>query len=344
MSEAAVTEIGGPALSRDPISITLEDLTEEWREAKFSRWGGSIDGITVDLDLEPDDQGVKPLGTINLGDHEVPVTERGLEAVARQVGVPVRYLLAVPQDEQQFMLTRRLERQGELFVSAEFTSEGVQSIRKSGSTVLEVTGILDQAIRAIGEDGVVRDAWFNHRDLRIDAFQPQEVDGVLVGIRISQDRKQNLAPKVQPLIYRVEGAITVEVPAWNIKVEARRKDELEVLAELLFQSERALDFSTHNRKHYTALATQKVEKDRSAHLRRVSVDAGLSDRVVTKIVDRVAAEVGDKEATMQDFVNLIAAQANFSPESNAARTIQQAAGSLVDDHTERCKTCHHRLI
>lgn len=335
----AAEESGG----REPLSVTLADLAETWFEKRFSYWGGSIDNVTVDLDTEPED-GAEREQFIHLGDHQVPATDRGLEAVARIVGVPVRYLLAVPPDEQQFILTRRLERSGELFVSAEFTSEGVQTVRKSGKTILEVGAILEKAIETVGEDAWVRDAWFDHRSLRIDALKPEAKDGVLVGVRYSQDRKQNLAPKVQPYLYVVEGALGIEVAADGIRVDARGKDEMEVLDEMRFQADRALEHATHNRKAYLGLASKKADKDRTAHLRRIALDAGLSNRAVDKISDRIAAVVGERDANMQDFVHLIAGQANYAPESAMARTVQQAAGSLVDDHSERCPTCHHLVV
>lgn len=337
------SDISGPALARDRMEATLEDLTETWRDQRFSRWGGAIENISVTLDVDPEDEEAKAL--IHVGDHDIPATDRGLEALARHLKVPVRYLLAVPGDEQQFILTKRLERQGEEnYVGVEFNSEGVQTVRKSGSTVLQVTEVLDKTIDVLGHDALVRDAWFDHRTLRIDAFQPEPLNGVLVGVRVSQDRKQNLAPKVQPIIYRIEGSITVEVEAWGIKVEARNKDEFEILDELRYQGERALEHATHDRKSYLDMSNQSVDADRSAHLRRLALDAGLSDRATNRITDNVAAVVGERKATMLDFVNLIAAQANFDPTSNQARTLQQAAGSLVDDHTARCKTCHHRLV
>ena len=70
----ATSDISGPALSRDRMEQTLEDLTETWKDQRFSRWGGPIENVSVSLDVDPEDEEAKAL--IHLGDHDIPATDR----------------------------------------------------------------------------------------------------------------------------------------------------------------------------------------------------------------------------------------------------------------------------
>jgi hypothetical protein len=49
------------------------------------------------------------------------------------------------------------------------------------------------------------------------------------------------------------------------------------------------------------------------------------------------------DISMFDLANLITNQANIAPTSGSSRRLQQAGGSLVNDHAARCPSCHQHV-
>lgn len=323
---------------------TLETVLEEWHRSTSS---ANVDIDKVDVDLEADQP------TIRFGEHEVPSTERGLEALARYLGMPARYVLRVPPDEQQFMFSRRLDRSEEGRVVVEYTSAGIESVIKGGKTTIRPAEIVSKVAEYLPLESPVRDYWCTPADLRLDAYVPDDWDGPHVGgdlkvgditrggVRVVQNRKQNLAPGAQTFLYRTVCTNGMEVVNRSLRVDARGKDEHEVLAELGFIVHQAFDAVESTIKHFYDMRTDKIAQDRTGVFRRVALDTGLSERVVGRM-ENVLASMGD-EPSMFDFANLITNQANAHPTTAAARSMQQAGGSLVVDHSARCKTCHKAL-
>ncbi len=156
-----------------------------------------------------------------------------------------------------------------------------------------------------------------------------------------QNRKQNLSPGCRSYTYRLACTNGMEILHQGIRVDARNKDEMEVLESFGHAIAETMTHLESDIRHFYDMRSQKVGKDATGVFRRVAQDAGLSDRTVGRLEDRLAS-VGD-EPSMFDFSNLITNLANGAPESNMARTLQQAGGSLVADHTARCDACHQRL-
>lgn len=328
---------------RPEMDLTLADLLEDWRGR--THWASApIHSFETTL-LEEEQK-------IVFGKHEVPATERGLEALARFLGMPVRYLLKVPADEQQFMFDKRIERAADEFVSVEYTSNGIDSIRKRGKAVVDPVEIVDKVTEWLPLESPVRDAWVDHNDLRLDVlFSDLDESGharlhgddlLVGGVRITQNRKQNLAPVVRPILYFASQTNTLEIDDPTLRVDARGKDEVEIVTEIGYKVKEAIDRLGRDLASYSGLASEKVGNDPSGALRRIAMDAGLSERTTSALLNRVT--VASDEPTMFGFANLIANQANYLPRSKAAQVLQQAAGALVNDHTQRCKACHHRLV
>lgn len=340
---AIAPETDSGLILREPPADTLEDILNAW-DRKRSYWGGGLHNVSVSMTQE------RP--TLNFGDHEVKSTKTGLEALARFVGVPVAYLLKVPADEQQYMLDRRIERSGEQDLSVWFTSDGVEEILSPNKRRIEPVQIAHAVARVMPLASSVRDAWHNPNDLRLDVFVPLDFDkgwggdrkvGDLTagGVRVIQNRKQNLAPSVQPFAYRLWCTNGMEVQDLGLKVDARGLDVEEVLNEFGLECERAFRRVEGDIASFYDMRSQQVGPDRTGVLRRLALDAGLPSRVVSTLEGMIPT-VGES-FTMFDLVNLITNYANFAPTSVPSRNIQRAGGALVNDHTARCAACHQRV-
>ena len=330
---------------RPPSDETLAQVLEAWTTTN-STANVHIDRVNVNLeDDEP---------TIQFGEHEVPSTEIGLEALARFLEVPVRYLLAVPPDEQQFMLSHRIQRHGNDRLVVEYNSDGIQTIVKDGKTIITPGQIASTVASVMPIESPVRDFWANPNDLRIDTYFPLDWDGPEVGgdpsvgdltqggVRVFQNRKQNLAPGVRSYTYRLVCTNGMEVKHEGISLDARGKDEHEVLDALGVAIRETVNQLESDIQHFYDMRNQRITGDVTGAFRRLAQDAGISDRIVGRMEDRLAGTIGD-EATEFDFANIITNYANGSPESAMARTLQAAGGSMVSNHTNRCRACHKRL-
>ncbi len=330
---------------RTPSDATLRTVLDEWSKSN-STVSVHVDKIEVNLE-DTEDQ------TIRFGEHEVPSTEQGLEALARAMDMPVKYLLNIPADEQQFIFTHRLNRAADEYLVFEYTSNGVESIVKSSKNIIAPRQIAMALVDHMPIESPVRDFWVNSSDLRIDAYLPADWDGPEIGgdpkvgdithggIRVFQNRKQNLAPGCRSYTYRLVCTNGMEIMHQGIRVDARNKDEFEVLESFGHAIAETMTHLESDIRHFYAMREQKITKDATGTFRRVAQDAGLSDRTVGRLEDQLASIEGDP--SMFDFSNLITNLANGAPESNMARTLQQAGGSLVADHTARCNSCHQRL-
>jgi hypothetical protein len=328
---------------RDDPTDTLEDILNTW-DRKRSRWSGGLHNVSVDLER------TNPV--LVFGDHDVKVTPQGLESLARFVDVPVRYLLKVPNDEKQYMLSRRIERSGEKDLVVWFTSDGVEEIIAPNQIRIEPSQIAEAVSQVMPLQSPVRDAWNTPNDLRLDVYVPLGFDqgwggdrkiGDITagGVRCFQNRKQNLAPGVQPFAYRLWCTNGCEFQDLGIKVDARGLDVDEVMAEFGRECERAFRRVEDDIASFYDMRTQIVTEDRTGVLRRLALDAGLPSRVVSTLEGMVPT-LG-AEFTMFDMVNLVTNYANLAPHSGTSRTVQRAGGSLVNDHAARCPGCHQRV-
>lgn len=343
--ENETTEDADGLIIRPISDQTLADVLEAWSQSN-SYANVHVDKVNMHLeDEEP---------TIEFGEHTVPATEQGIEAIARFLGMPVRYVLDVPADEQQFMFEHRIQRHGDERLVVEFTSAGIESAVKSGKTIIRPYAIAEKVADWMPIESPVRDFWATPSDLRLDTYLPVDWDGPGIGgdpqvgdithggIRVFQNRKQNLAPGVRTFMYRLVCTNGMEILHEGAsKIDARGKDDVEVVEELGFAIRATMDLLESDIRHFYDMRSQRIDDDRTGVFRRVAQDAGISDRAISRMEDRIA--VVGSEPTMFDFANLITNAANADPTSNMARSLQRAGGSLVADHTARCPECHHRL-
>jgi hypothetical protein len=334
--------------------MTLEDLAEEadWQRT-YSTWGGVTPDFAVNLeDDEP---------TIRFGSHEVPATRKGVEALASFFNVPVKFVERIQPDERQFLLERRIERTEPVNVIVEWTTEGLREVRKASSVRLVPAEILDAALEVMPKDSLVVDWTLDSTDLLIDTVVPIDHDrytgGDKVGditkggLRIGQNRKQNLAPWVQPYLYRLRCTNGLELPDKSLKIDARGMDEIEIIGSLRQNARLAMDGITEQIEHFYDLRSQSLGRDTTGVLHRVARENEIPERTIVALEDAFTGYLqedfgitAENEASMFHLVNFLT---NFANNEDLALSsqhrLQRLGGTLVNDHAQRCSACLSRL-
>lgn len=331
-------------------ATTLADVVEDW-SGRATTTTVHIDKVNVHLE--------EANPSISIGDVEVPVSPGGLEVLARHLGMPVKYLLSCPQDEQQFMLTHRLNRaKDERPTFAYNDTLGLTEIREEGRFYVDPERIVDNVAAVLPVDSPVRDYWADANELRLDVYTLDEHDAMARytggdravgditrgGVRIVQNRKENRMPEVETYLYRLWCTNGMEAPPETaaMRLDGRRSDIQEVF-DIEFRAivEHSLANIESSIDAFYDLRNQPLGDDPTGTLHRMGRDAGLSNLVVGRLEDRLAAIANP---TMFDAVNMITNAANSAPRARAARTMQRAAGLVAADHRARCNACHSVLI
>lgn len=344
---------------REAPTQTLSDIADSW-VTRDAYWGGGLHNVSVDLEADTP--------TIRIGEHEVRATKEGVSALGSFLNVPTKFLERVAKDEQQWILTKRLERSNEADISVSYTTEGgITEISKSGQRRVTPEQITQVALNVMPAESMVTDAWINPDELRLDVIAPEGYDfgwggdhevgeyewrgdkkvGDVTGggIRLFQNRKQNLAPGVQPYLYRLACTNGYEMLDMGLKVDARGLEIEEMLASLTGEARRAFSRVEDDIAAFYDLRSQRVDSDRTGVLRRMTRDAGLPARTVGVLEDLLPEHLGEDntDPTMFDLVNLVTNYANAGVRSTQARTLQRAGGQMVSDHAARCAACHQRV-
>lgn len=341
---ASQTEEVDGVMIRTPTDIELADVIEEWSRP-VQRVNVDVDRIQVDL------TNTNPV--IQFGEHEAPSTDMGMESLLRYLGMPVKYVMDAPADEQEFMINHRVHRADESRAVFEFTSDGISFIRDSKKFFADPGEMAERIGKKMPLESPVRDYWLTPEELRLDVYMPLDDtrysggdravgDITKGGIRLTQNRKQNLMPQVNGYLQRLACTNGMEITDNAFRIEGRRGDLDETFG-VEFESMVMAAFSQIDGaiEAFYDMRNQRVEDDRTGTLRRIALDAGLSSLVAGRLEDQVAQL---DNPTMFDFVNLITNQANRVPRAGAARTLQRAGGGLLEDHAARCSQCHHKLV
>lgn len=332
---------------RDLPGTTLVDLASEL-DKKLLVWGGSAHEIALNLDDDAP--------TITLNGREVPATQTGTAVLADYFEIPAKFFARLERDEQQWLLSSRMDHLGG-DLTVRFTDAGVAEAHKPSLVRVEPHALVERAMKVFPEESPIVNWWCDAADLQIDVIVPEDYDRFIGGdpgvnditrggVRFGQDRKNNLAPWVQPLLYRLLCTNGLEVPDHGLKVEARGCSAEQI--EALFEGEvrRAVDRLENDIHAFYDLREQKLGSDPTGALRRTAQEQGLPERSIGRLEDALPGVI-DGEATMFDVVNLMTNQANnpkLGVRSATVRDLQRAGGGLVYDHAERCGTCHSRLV
>ena len=301
-------------------------------------------------------------GVFKLGKTTVPATDEGVSALGNWLDVPSKFLTRVDPDLQETILTSLLARNGSTtpnFVVGDkgHDGEGIRLVRNPGTKFFDPRALVDSAMRVIDPSAPVVDFWRNQDDFRVDVIVPEGFDRGIGGdakvgditrggIRIGLDLKHNLAPWVQPFMYRLICTNGMETHDQSLRVEARGNSVEQVLAEFEEVADRAFRRVEAEIDAFYELRSQRVENPERTII-RMAEERGLPSRTVLRLAEAVPAYAEeDGTASMFDIVNLVTNQANdpsIRRRAGARRTLEQVGGSIVTDHAERCGHCQSRL-
>jgi len=329
---------------REAPTLTLDEV----REGLASRDGKQkqLPNRDIRLDLTGDS------AVISVGGEDVPVTTQGLKAIGDWVEVPSKFLMRLDADLQQHLLSNLLDRQGAGVANVFYSDEGVEMVKDPKVKFIEPRRIVDMAIKVIDPQALAVDHWSTQDEFRLDVIVPDDFDrgvggdlkkGDITkgGIRIAQDVKHNLAPSVSEFMYRLVCTNGMEIFDAGLKVDARGQTVDEVLAELEIAADHAFRRVEASIASFYDLREEKVDNPERSLL-RMAEEQNISDRILVSMADVVPAIEGD--VTMFDIVNLITNQANApGMKSGPRRKLEQAGGTIVGDHADRCSQCQGRL-
>lgn len=338
---------------------TLEDLATEYDERLMS-WGGPASEIRCRLDVREEE-----VPRLLVGDIEIPATKGGLSSLATFLEIPPKFFGRLDPDEQQFLISSRANR-ADKDVTLYYKQGGLHEARKAGETRVRPHKLIEAAMKVFPAESPIVDHWYDQNELRVDVIFPEGFergsggdqqgpgtpgvgDVTRGGVRIGQDRKNNTAPWIQPYLYRLVCTNGMEVPDQGIKINTQGAEEREI--EILFEVEiaRAVDRLEADIQAFYDLRNTPLGTDPTGALHRAATEQNLPLRTIGRMEDLVPAlmdETNGGEITMFDVVNLMTNAANEPSMLNnrsGRRNLQRAGGVLINDHAERCGTCHSRL-
>lgn len=338
---------------RELPNITLAELAESV-DLDYRTWSGPLHNISPHLDA--------PEPFLGLGSTEIRLAKPGpgSAVLAHFVGIPIKFYERLLPDEQQFILDSRIQHADEENVTVGYREgdDGVIEVLKENQQRVPASDIVRVAARAIDPAAVVVDWWSRPDSFRLDVVVPEGFDRGIGGdhqvgditrggVRLGQDRKNNLAPWVQPYLYRLVCTNGMEVPDTGLRVDARNNDVPTLLRLLEGEVVRAFRRVESDIAHFYDLRTRELPADMSGHMRRIARENGLPARTALNLQGLLPSLTEDGVVPTEfDLVNLLTNQANDPALINRdgpRRQLQTIGGTLVNDHAVRCNSCQQRL-
>jgi len=314
---------------------------------------------TRTLTLSPEQVHVNvPEHVIDLNGTQIPLDADGLRALGDNLEIPNAFLLRQRTGLQQIIVETLLRQEREAATYA-FSEDGLYEVRGANIEVVDPRRLLEVASRVVHPEAMVRDFWSTGSEFRLDVFAPEGAERGIggdlavndlsaAGIRIIQDRKHNLAPGVVPFQYRLVCTNGMSTQFLGDRVDARGQSVDEILAEFEALAEIAFTQAEQDIASFYEMRTETVTNPERTLLRLAS-DADLPDRTITALLGRVPAmldEMAGEQPSTFDLLNLMTNQANDPTQrrSGYRLRLEQAAGSIVTEHAERCSHCQARLV
>ncbi len=314
----------------------LADLDETWK-SRDREWTSDACTPTVDF---PRDGRTEP--TILLGDHEITLDDRAIAMLCAFYQIPTAYFRRITPEERHYVMNMRMNNAlGEVTIT--YNNLGLTDVRKPTKPRLEAEEFVRIAHRLYRPSALVLESWITADDLRLDVLDRELEDGIWGGLRFSQNRKQNLAPTVAPLLWDERTTTTIEIPDPSLKVDARGVSIDKIAERLGAEALRADARLAKDAQHLADLGRTSIAGDRIMRLHRVAAEHGLPVRSLADITVTLSR---NDEPTMLDLALAIGNAANNpkiakDPSRRAVRTrLQSIAGAVVADEAERCASCH----
>lgn len=293
-------------------------------------------------------------GAIRVGAREIQLSADSEQALGGWVDFPAPFMKRLEPDLRYSWLNTLLSRHhGDAVVR--LTDHGILAVHESNAVSIEPRRIVEVAGRAVAPNADVIDFDVSTAAFALDVAAPQGLmdrgdkkvgDITRGGVRFFHNLRQNLAPSVQPYMYRLICTNGMEVPASGLKIDARGQSVDEVLAELEVAAQRAFAQVEQDIAHFYELRDQPVENPERQLIRHAR-EQGLSARLATRLVQTLPAAFDDEgHATMFDVVNHVTNMANDPTirRRGVRLELERFGGSVVQStHDERCRVCSSRL-
>jgi hypothetical protein len=321
---------------REPSTTTLADLDRTWKN-RDREWTSDACVPSVDFPKAP---GVEP--TVLLGDYEITLDEKAIELLCAFYQIPTAYFRRITPEERHFVMNMRMTNAlGEVTIT--YNDRGLTDVRKPTKPRLESEEFVRIAHRLYPASSTVLDAWVTADELRLDVLGRHVDDGIWGGLRFSQNRKQNLAPTVAPILFHDVTTSVIEIPDRSLKIDARGVSVDKIGERLAAEALRADARLPKDAEHLLGLQRSSIAGDRIIRLHRIADEHNMPVRPLAEIT--VALSRTD-EPTLLDMVLAISNTANSpkilqDPDKRKLRaTLQHIAGAVVVDEAERCNSCH----
>ena len=339
---------------RETTGLKVRDLRDQVRQDSME--ATQVSSAEIHLDFTGDAPTVGfPLGRQTA---EVQATAESVSALAGWLDVPTKFLNRIDQDLAQHILRTMLERHPAP-VTLYHDDGMLLDVRDPGQRVIPLSRLVEVASKAIDDEAEVVSAVIEPTQFALDVIAPEGFDRGIGGdpqvgditrggITIEQDRKRNLAPTVSPYLYRLFCTNGMVTRNELDKVDARGQGVDEVLTELELIAERAFGRVEQEIEAFYSLRDQEVDNPERT-LYRMAQERGLPDRMTNRLLERIPAWIEGREdeaVSMFDLTNIITNQANepsIRSRRNVARRLEEAGGTVVTDHVERCTRCQQAI-
>ena len=283
---------------------------------------------------------------------EIPLADKTLTLMGRFLGA--KFINNCDPDETAFILNRRLgARSGHIVL--DYTPDTLDEIRTTGMERMDPRGTIDVALRVLGEDAPVINAFNDYTNFRFDVvvrdgseFIGGDVavnDITKGGLRFGQDIGNRRAPWVSTFLYRLVCTNGMEVEDVQPPIDFRNKTLASIYPLLEERAREYLGAVNHQIDAFYDLREKRVG-DAYAMLARLRQEHGFSARMLNEMVDRVPILIDNPEdASMFDVVNLVTNLANL-PEigkDGGRRGLELVGGSVITEHAHRCPRCQSSI-
>ncbi|WP_428957828.1 hypothetical protein [Streptomyces sp. cg35] len=324
---------------REPATRTLADVSQDWKSHDRT-WTSDACVLKVDFNKP---HNVAPV--LALGDHDIDLDDEAVAQLCTFYKIPSAYFGRITPRERHFVMNSRMDyAEGEVTVS--YNDTGLTSVRKPTQPRLDIEEFIRIAHRIYPASSRVLDAWVTPEDLRLDVLSALPVIGargaVYGGLRLAQNRKQNLAPTVTPILFHQDTTTVIQIPDPTLRIDARGVSFDKIGERLAAEALRADARVSQDAEHLLRLDTVQLGGDGITRLHRLASDHKLP---VRPLADITAALSRNDEPTLFDLVLAIANGANApklrDPHKVTTRTrLQSIAGAIVVDEAERCSQCY----
>lgn len=314
---------------------------------------------------------------------EVPLTSGGMGALADSLDIPTPFFTRLGKvggiSEQASLITTLLNYTNETGMVAEFSDGGLLGLSKVNALRISPYQIVDVAARVLGStEAPVQRMIYDTANFAFDVHVPidsergvkgdaggeqipeelrryswvtkssitnlsQVGDVTTAGLRISMDRKRNLAPTVQPWMMRLACTNGMETTTQLSKIDARGMSVEEVLLDLEAKAQIAFERVESEIDHFYDMRNMRVDNP-ERRLRAIARERSIPDRSLMRMLD-VAPEALGSETSEFDIACLISNFGNHSSTRNdgGRLLLERGAGAAVTEHAVRCTSCNHVL-